>query len=82
MKPLLGLLKLVLTVQLLIKTGYVNGIDDFYERLSNGNDKYDFLKLETPIHFYSDKYDHIYVRNFFLFFGLHACMDMKFINKM
>ena len=43
--------------------------DDFYsyqeedsEILARGNEKFDFLKLETPVHFYSQSYDHIYVR--------------------
>lgn len=41
-------------------------ISDFYDferttRLENGVDKSEFIKLETPIHFFSDIYDHIYV---------------------
>lgn len=42
--------------------------------LSIGDDNYEFVKLGTPIHFYSEVYDHLYVRNiqkkilFFCFF--------------
>lgn len=27
-----------------------------------GDDNYEFVKLGTPIHFYSEIYDHLYVR--------------------
>lgn len=41
-------------------------ISDFYDydrsvRLENGADKYEFVQLDTPIYFYSDVHDHIYV---------------------
>lgn len=41
-------------------------ISDFYDferttRLENGADKSEFVKLDTPINFFSDIYDHIYV---------------------
>lgn len=41
-------------------------ISDFYDfertlRLENGADKFEFVKLDTPIYFYSDVHDHIYV---------------------
>lgn len=32
------------------------------DTLPNGNEKSGFLKLDTPIHLYSNIYDHIYVR--------------------
>lgn len=30
--------------------------------LPNGDDNYEFVKLGTPIHLYSETYDHLYVR--------------------
>lgn len=41
-------------------------ISDFYDfertvRLENGADKFEYVKLDTPIYFYSDVHDHIYV---------------------
>lgn len=41
-------------------------ISDFYDferttRLENGADKSEFIKLDTPINFFSDVYDHIHV---------------------
>lgn len=35
--------------------------------LQQGNDNYEFVKLETPIHFYSLTYDHIYVSDLLIF---------------
>lgn len=40
---------------------------DFYEfdrstvRLENGDNKFEIIKLDTPINFFSDTFDHIYV---------------------
>lgn len=39
---------------------------DFYEydkaiRLEHGVDKYEFVSLDTPVHFFSDVVDHVYV---------------------
>lgn len=44
-------------------------ISDFYDfertvRLENGADKFEYVKLDTPIYFYSDVHDHIYVSVF------------------
>lgn len=41
-------------------------VSDFYDfertvRLENGADKSEFVKLDAPINFFSDIYDHIYV---------------------
>lgn len=41
-------------------------ISDFYDferniRLENGANKFEFVKLDTSINFFSDIYDHIYV---------------------
>lgn len=41
-------------------------ISDFYDfektvRLENGAEKFEYIKLDTPIHFFSDIHDHIYV---------------------
>lgn len=41
-------------------------VSDFYDfertvRLENGVDKSEFVKLDAPINFFSDIYDHIYV---------------------
>lgn len=41
-------------------------VSDFYEfertvQLENGADKSEFVKLDSPINFFSDIYDHIYV---------------------
>lgn len=46
--------------------GKAIGINELYQyskanELEHGLDKFRFLKLDTPIHFYSDTYDHIYV---------------------
>lgn len=43
-------------------------VSDFYDfereiHLENGADKSEFVKLDTPINFFSDIYDHIYVSN-------------------
>lgn len=43
-------------------------VSDFYDfersiRLENGAGKSEFVKLDTPINFFSDIYDHIYVSN-------------------
>jgi nidogen (entactin) len=31
------------------------------EILPRGDEQFEFVKLNTPVHFYSDTYDHIYV---------------------
>lgn len=36
------------------------------DKLPLGDDKYEFIKLGTPILFYSEAYDHIYVRKFYM----------------
>lgn len=41
-------------------------ISDFYEynkivQLENGDNKFEIIKLDTPINFFSDTFDHIYV---------------------
>lgn len=41
-------------------------ISDFYEydrsiRLENGDNQFEIIKLDTPIHFFSDTFDTIYV---------------------
>lgn len=45
-------------------------VNDLYHNDNNeesgilpfGDDNYEFVKLGTPIHFYSEIYDHLYVR--------------------
>lgn len=56
----------VIVLLALAQCGRSLEISDFYEfertvRLENGADKSEFVKLETPINFFSDLYDHIYV---------------------
>lgn len=56
----------VIVLLALAQCGRSLEISDFYEfersiRLENGADKSEFIKLETPINFFSDLYDHIYV---------------------
>lgn len=44
---------------------YVENLEEIgskIDTLPNGNEKSGFLKLDTPIHLYSNIYDHIYVR--------------------
>lgn len=58
------------------------------DTLPNGNEQSVFIKLDTPIHLYSNVYDHIYVRicemkinlNFLLnLYGLrHTCDKFKY----
>lgn len=43
------------------------------DTLPNGNEQSGFIKLDTPIHLYSNVYDHIYVRICEIFFKI--CMD-------
>lgn len=50
----------------LTQSGRSLEISDFYDfekevRLENGANKGEFVKLDTPINFFSDIYDHIYV---------------------
>lgn len=50
----------------LAQSGRCLEISDFYDferdvRLENGANKGEFVKLDTPINFFSDIYDHIYV---------------------
>lgn len=54
---------LILTINQL---GRCVEISDFYDfdrniRLENGVNKFEFVKLDTSINFFSDIYDHIYV---------------------
>lgn len=35
--------------------------DEHSTIIAKGDSEFDFIKLETPIHFYSEQYDHIYV---------------------
>lgn len=50
----------------LAQSGRSLEVSDFYDfdkeiRLENGANKGEFVKLDTPINFFSDIYDHIYV---------------------
>lgn len=50
----------------LAQSGRCLEISDFYDfektvRLENGAEKFEYIKLDTPIHFFSDIHDHIYV---------------------
>lgn len=56
----------VVVLLALVQCGRPLEISDFYDferitRLENGVDKSEFINLDTPIHFFSDIYDHIYV---------------------
>lgn len=60
-------------------------ISDFYDfekeiRLENGANKFEYVKLDTSINFFSDIYDHIYVSAFiwshfieWIFFWIPEC---------
>lgn len=56
----------VVIVLALTQSGHSLEVSDFYDferdvRLENGANKGEFVKLDTPINFFSDIYDHIYV---------------------
>lgn len=58
--------------------GKAIGTNELYQysnanQLEHGLDKFKFLKLDTPIHFFSDTYDHIYVSD------LAALCVLKFL---
>ncbi len=52
-------------------------VNDLYHNNNNeesgilpiGDDNYEFVKLGTPIHLYSETYDHLYVR-----YNVHFCI--------
>lgn len=59
----------LLWLLLLVQIGRPLETSDFYDfdksfRLENGADKSAYLKLDTPLNFFSDVYDHIYVSSY------------------
>lgn len=59
-----------LFVLIQVYAGHTLGIDKLYRtnegdsnlhKLPTGDDNYEFVKLGTPVHLYSENYDHIYV---------------------
>lgn len=80
----------LLIFQIILYTG-INAISDeyFYESyeghvnvLPKGDSSYEFVKLDVPVHLYSESYDVVYVRNKKMCFKLPKnTKHVKFIQK-